>query len=280
MSVIERKATFLFSSNPSDGAQNIQSNGSVFTVNLQYPINLPHSTQYATLEVSRARVWYVTPNISSSRKNNRINISDGVNEYAITINDGLYNLPQLINAIGIQFDTQTLPVVPAFRFVDMFRFDADNATQKVAITSLLANVYINWNVVDSVRDVFGFVNLPLLPLQNQTPPVVPIAPPQTFLANAEAQFNTINEFYISSTIVHTGIPTNSRSSNLITTVPIDVPPGSQINYKPEVPLLIDAMELMGGQKTSFTFSLTDENFIPVDTFGEYWSVTMTLRYWI
>jgi hypothetical protein len=164
----------------------------------------------------------------------------------------------------------------------MFGFDADGATQRVAITVLKNDAQINWNVVDSVRNVFGFLAAPPPPEFpiNATPPAIPIVAPITYLGNAEAAFNVINQYYISGNLVHTGIPNNSNSSNLMTVVYIDVPPGSQINYQPQLPLLIDASELISGQRTTFTFRLTDQNFIPVDTFGEYWSFIITIRYWI
>jgi hypothetical protein len=59
---IERKMTYIFSSDPTKGATNIQLDGSVFSVTMQYPISLPRGTQYATMEVHSASVWYVTPN--------------------------------------------------------------------------------------------------------------------------------------------------------------------------------------------------------------------------
>jgi len=277
---IERKITYIFSSDPTKGATNIQLDGSVFSVTMQYPISLPKGTQYATMEVHSASVWYVTPNISTARKNNKLEIIIGVTPYPLTISDGLYNFPQLVNALSIAFNTN-YPLAP-YRWSDMFSFDADNATQRVAITVLKNDAQINWNVVDSVRNVLGFLAVPSppeLPI-NATPPVIPIVAPITYLGNAEAQFNIINQYYISGNLVHTGIPNNSNSSNLMTVVYIDVPPGSQINYQPQLPLLIDASELISGQRTTFTFRLTDQNFIPVDTFGEFWSFIITIRYWI
>jgi len=277
---IERKITYIFSSDPANGASNIQQNGSVFNVTMQYPISLPKGTQYATMEVHSASIWYVTPNISAARNNNYLEVNIGLNVYPLTISDGLYNFPQLVNALAIAFNSNYS--VAAYRWADMFSFDADNATQRVAITVLKNDAQINWNVPNSVRDVFGFVAIPVPPALpiNLTPPAIPIVAPITYLGNAEAAFNTINQYYISGNLVHTGIPSNSISSNLMTVVYIDVPPGSQINYQPQLPLIIDASELIGGQKTSFTFRLTDQNFIPVDTFGEYWSFIVTIRFWI
>ena len=277
---IERKVTYIFSSDPAKGATNIQLQGSVFTVTLQYPLSLPKGTLYSTLEVHSASIWYVTPNISTARQNNYLEVNIGATVYPLTIPDGLYNFPQLVNALSIGFNSNYPTAI--YRWVDMFSFDADNATQRVAITVLKNDAQINWNVPNSVRNVFGFVAVPVPPALpiNQTPPAIPILAPITYLGNAEAAFNVINQYYISGNLVHTGIPNNSDSSNLMTVVYIDVPPGSQINYQPRLPLLIDAAELIGGQRTQFTFRLTDQNFIPVDTFGEYWSFILTIRFWM
>jgi len=273
---IERKVTYIFSSDPAKGAQAIQEQGSVFSVNLQYPIGLPLGTQYATLEVHSASIWYVTPNISALKGNNQLSINDGVNDYLITIADGLYNFPQLVNAIQITFNSQTLPVPPAHQFEEMFAFNADNATQRVAISVLQAYGTITWNVVNPIRNVFGFTT----PANDTTPPVAILVAPRVYVGDTQANFNTINQFYISGNLVHTGIPSNSNSSNLMTVVYIDRPPGSQINYQPQQPLIIDAAELIGGQRTNFTFRLTNESFEPLDTFGEYWSFIVTIRFWL
>lgn len=273
---IERKVTYIFSSDPTKGAQAIQQNGSVFSVNLQYPISLPRGTQYATMEVHSASIWYVTPNISEALGNNRLTINDGVNDYPLIIADGLYNFPQLVNAIQITFNSQTLPVPPAHQFEEMFAFNADNATQRVAISVLQTYGTITWNVPNPIRNIFGFTDA----TNDTTPPVAILAAPRVYVGNEQANFNAINQFYISGNLVHTGIPSNSNSSNLMSVVYIDRPPGSQINYQPQQPLLIDAAELIGGQRTNFTFRLTNERFEPLDTFGEYWSFIITIRFWL
>ena len=272
---IERKITYIFSSDPAKGARNVQSEGSVFSVNMQYPVVLPKGTHYATLEVHSASIWYVTPNISVAKKNNTLNVMISGIPFPVVIADGLYNFPQLVNALALTFNTSyPFPITP-FQWADIFTFDADQATQRVVITALNDNVYIDWNVANSLRDVFGFV----API-NTTPANIVFAAPFTSLGNAEAKFNNINQYYISGDLVHTGIPNNSNSSNLMTVVYIDVPPGSQINYQPQLPLLIDASELIDSQRSSFTFRLTDQNFNPVDTFGEFWSFIITIRYWL
>jgi hypothetical protein len=273
---IERKVTYIFSSDPTKGAQAIQQDGSVFSVNLQYPISLPIGTQYATMEVHSASIWYVTPNISEALGNNRLTINDGVNDYPLVIADGLYNFPQLVNAIQITFNSQTLPVPPAHQFEEMFAFNADNATQRVAISVLQAYGTITWNVPNPIRNIFGFTDA----ANDTTPPVAILVAPRVYVGNEQAAFNAINQFYISGNLVHTGIPSNSNSSNLMAVVYIDRPPGSQINFQPQQPLLIDAAELIGGQRTNFTFRLTNERFEPLDTFGEYWSFIITIRFWL
>jgi hypothetical protein len=273
---IERKMTYIFSSDPTKGAQAIQQDGSVFSVNLQYPISLPIGTQYATMEVHSASIWYVTPNISQKLGNNRLNISDGVNDYPITIADGLYNFPQLVNAIQITFNSQTLPVPPAHQFEEMFAFNADNATQRVAISVLEAYGTITWNVPNPIRNIFGFTDA----ANDTTPPVAILVAPRVYVGNEQANFNAINQFYISGNLVHTGIPNNSNSSNLMSIVYIDRPPGSQINFQPQQPQIIDAAELIGGQRTNFTFRLTNERFEPLDTFGEFWSFVIVIRFWL
>lgn len=269
MNIVEKKISYTFSSDPARGAYAITDKGSSFSVNLNYPIALPKTTKYATIEVHSASIWYVSPNISAALGNNIFSYWDGTKTLTFTIADGLYNFPQLVAAISLTADSQPSP--PVIPFLQQFRFYADDPTQRTAIQFLVASgPYINW-VVGGMWDVFGFT------LGSTTGPT---AINTVIFSDTQAQFNILNQYLIQSDLVHTGIPVNSNQTNVLTTVYIDVPPGSQLNFQPQQPQLCNADELIGGTRTNFRFFLTDQNNRPIDTFGEFWSFIVTIRYFI
>lgn len=268
MALVEKKISYIFSSDPANGAQVVSNDGSTFNVTLNYPISLPHSTKYATLELHSASIWYVTPNISADLKNNIFSYSDGVTLYSFTIDDGLYNFTQLVEAITLKSATQ-LPA-PVKTFTQLFNFFPDDPTQRTAIQFVDATAYISW-VPNGLSTIFGF-NVGTITGPQPVNTVV--------FGDTQAEFNVVNQYYINTNLVNTGIPLNSKMSNVLSVVYIDVPPGSQINYQPFIPQIIDASELIGAKRTNFRFWLTDQKGRYVDTVGEVWSFVCTLRYWI
>jgi len=268
MALIEKKISYIFSSDPVNGATAVSADGSTFSVALNYPIALPRMTKYATIEVHSASIWYVTPNISASLKNNIFEYFDGVTLYNFTIDDGLYNFSQLLESIALKAATQ-LPV-PVKTFTSLFNFYPDDPTQRTAIQFLDATAYINW-VPNGLGSVFGF---------NVGTTTGPSPINSVIFGDTQAEFNVVNQYYINTDLVHTGLPVNSNQSNVICVVYIDVPPGSQINFQPQVPQIVNADELIGGTRTNIRFFLTDQLGRLVNTVGEKWSFICTIRYWI
>ena len=56
---MSRKACYIFSSSPSQGATNIQYDGSRFSVFMNYPLHIPNGAKDATLEVIQACSKYM-----------------------------------------------------------------------------------------------------------------------------------------------------------------------------------------------------------------------------
>jgi hypothetical protein len=157
-------------------------------------------------------------------------------------------------------------------FEDLFTIVGDDPTQKVVITflpaAITAGATIDFTQPDNMGALFGF-----------NPQILNGVPPTVFGDNV-AQFNQTNQYYIQSDLVHSGIPVNSNQSNVLGVVYIDVPPGELINFQPQVPLIINADELIGGSRTGFRFRLTNEDGVLQDTNEEFWSFIVTIRYYI
>jgi len=263
--MLEKKMTYIFSSDPANGAENISEDGSEFFVQLYDPISVPHAARYCTIEVQSSNIWNVVPNISVALDNNTFAFFDGTVDQVITIPNGLYDLGQLAQAINVQIDN-----IPATIPSDeLFIFTGDQSTQRVLITFKSAGLSIDWPQ-SSLRKILGF--------RTTSPPSVGID--QTLIGEDIARFNVINSFLIHTDLIHSGIPVNAVDTAVIANVFIDVTPGSLINYTPFNIPVSNANELIGAKRSRLKFYLTDQSNVRVDTNNEYWSFTMVVRYYV
>ena len=93
-----------------------------------------------------------------------------------------------------------------------------------------------------------------------------------------AKFNRINSYFIRSSMLENGMTINNYGGGLIGNVLITEKPGSQINYQPVNPITINAENLIGKSIRNISFDLLDDSFRNVDTNGELWSFTVSIKY--
>ena len=255
MSVLIPKSTsFFFSSDAANKAQNVSEDGSQFSVVLDTPISLPQGALSATLSVNQASIWNTSYNISASFGNNKITIVESGTPITLTIPDGLYSLNGLNSYFATQFVNLGQPT-------NLILVSGDEATQKTIITFLKAGDRIDFTQPNSVRVLLGF----------NARVVISASAGFNEFSDEPANFNRVNSYLIRSNLVSQGIPVNSIGQGIIAQVPITVPPGSQINYQPFNPIPVDASELVGMGKNTFTFTLVDQDLRPTPTAGETWN---------
>jgi hypothetical protein len=265
MSILIKKVKCLtFTSDPNLSALSVSPDGSSFSVSLDTPIVIPKSAVSCAIDVISASIWYVTPNISQALSNNNFTyIYEGLS-YSITIPDGLYSLEALNGLLSKDF--LRLGFDP-----NLIVLTGDDSTQRCILTFTKTNTQVNFTVGNSVRTVLGF-----------NPAIIPAAiqPANYFVyGDVEAKFNTINNFYIRSSLVSDGLPINNISAGIIASIPI--PPnsvGRLINYSPNIPIRLDAPELVGKSTSNFSFQLLDDSLRPAPTLGEKYSFIMHIHY--
>ena len=261
MPLLEQQLSYFFNSSPTTGAKPIGTNGNRFEVVLSNPIHVPSQALYASLEVSTARVWYTSPNISAEIGNNHLEQSFGT-AYDIILEDGSYGVEDLDSVFNRYFSHRSLP--------NLFYLSTNDETQKVNIIFNESGVTIDFTGNDTCREVLGF----------NSGSVVSLGPGSVFPGESEARFNRIESHFIRSDMISNGIPQNDIASGIITEVPINGDPGSQISYMPINPLRCDASDLIGKAKQVLNFALLDQEMREVSTSGEYWSFTVVIRYYI
>jgi len=206
MSILIKKIKcYTFTNDPKLGALSVSPDGSFFNVQLDNPIVVPKGTVSCTVDVIAANIWYVQPNISATLGNNNFTyIFNGIS-YTILIPDGLYSLEALNSLLSKDFLSKGFNP-------SLINLTGDYSTQKVIMTFSETNTQVNFNVTHSIRTVLGF-NSVIVPAT--------IQPANYFVySNSEAKFNTINNFYIKSSLVSDGLPVNNTTYGIIASVPI------------------------------------------------------------
>jgi hypothetical protein len=273
--LLDKEISMIVTSDPNQGAKNIDSSGSSFEITLEEPLTIPSNAQGITISVDSSTIWWNIANITAL--NNTFYIYGDSDDaipvpqlYTVVIPIGLYDLTALntavqsgLEALGARTELTAGDSLP------LVSFTSDSATQKVILRTNYINVYVDFQPTGTPRDLLGFDNLKYGPYAGSTL--------NTSAPNIAA-LNTVNYFLISSDLVQKGLAFNNRFNQIISQVLIDVAPGSQITSAPFNPPRINAQELSGASRSSLRFRLTDENLLPVDTRGEYWTARLSIRY--
>ena len=153
----------------------------------------------------------------------------------------------------------------------LFTLIGDSATQKVIIRINGIGISIDFTIANSFRDILGFNSQVLGPT---------VVAQTDFLADNQAQFNTLDYFLVHSDIVSEGMRTNNTYDQTISQILIDQSPGSQIVSRPFNPPRIPSNELIGGKRKLIRFWLTDQSNNRVNTNNENWSARIIIEYTI
>ena len=267
---ITKEISLIVSSDPSQGASNVSTDGSSFQINLEGGnLIVPKDAKSCEVRVEQSTIWWSIPNIITG-VNDKFYItapdtSDVSTSYTIIIPQGLYDLPMLNLTIQRELQNQQAKISPK----PVISLVADDATQKVGILRNYTDISIDFTQPDTFREILGF---------NSQTISANASAPLTTIADNTASFNTLNYFLIGSDIVSKGIRFNSEYNQTIAQILVDVAPGSQIVYQPFNPARCDASNLIGSKRTSLRFFLTDDKNRRVNTAGEYWSARIVISY--
>ena len=269
--------TYLFSSDESRGAIPIGSDGSRFTVDFDSPLTIGdpdgrgRRPTAVTCCVTQALIWSVTPNISPGVgfRNGDFPFVTGGIPRTIAIPEGLYSLSALDSYLSQQFVNLGLSA-------NLMRLGGSDPTQTSYIVFENLGDAVDFRPVSAggssdatVAAVLGF------DLVQYTAP----SAAYTQASPNKAAFNRVNQYLITTTALN-GLVLNKNSTGTLVSVPITAAPGSQIVYTPAVPLVIPCPELAIGSRTRWEFSLTDQAGRPTPTLGEFWSFSLSIRYYL
>lgn len=264
MSLLERRHTYVFSSDVKSGARNVRDFGSTFNIIFDDALRIPSNAVDCSVEVLNSTIPWIIPNVSARLNNNIFRINYNATGYVdLVIPDGLYELKTLGVAIARLFSANGIPST-------LITWIGDEATQKVIIQLSGGDADIDFTIANSPRELLGFNSQ-----------VIAAEDGKFYTADEIARFNITTGFKISSSLINHGIPTNGTNYiGVLTDVPIVVPPGSINIYSPQNPSTIDASELIGQSVSNMRFSLRNQNNDIVELLGETWQFTMQVKYMI
>lgn len=263
------KQSYLFNSSSASGAQNKSTDGSIFSVVLAQPIQIPQNAHNIRVSTEQAHIWNNIANISSAFSNNVFSgtyedlAGTGTVVVTTTIPDGQYSLHALETIIKHDIINNGGSTTN-----EPFHFIGSVAESKTIIYVNNANTIIDFTYVNNCRLKLGF--------DAQT--LGPYAADTYVTSENIATFNNVNQLQIHSDIVTNGIAVNGKYHNLLAQVPISVGSGGLINYDPVNPTIVHADELRGNSKSHVRCWLTNENNVAVNTQSEDWNFRIAIEY--
>lgn len=265
----EYKLPYIFSSDPNQGASNVSVTGDRFSVFFDRPIIVPEHAINVHIVVQEASIWNVVPNIIEG-ENNILYIThfDGVvsTPYVVNIPTGLYGLHDLDSAINRELVNLGAPT-------NLITLAGDSSTQKTVIqinVLPLETISIDFTPSDTFRDILGF-NSQVIP---------PTSGPINIFSDNTANFNNIEYFLVSSSLISKGISLNNNYNSVIAQILIDKPSGQQIISTPFNPPEIPANELIGTRHNKIDFWVTDQASNPINLLNEIFSIRLIITYTI
>ena len=271
--------SYFFSSDPANGAIQMDDTGSRFTVQLPQPIRFPECKNI-DLILNSAAIWYTTTNISKTLYDNAsfsFSYTTGTapDTKTQTVNvdlpDGLYSLSDVFEQLSLLCDLQLIGIV----FEKLFLFTSSFSVQKVAVQFLSKNLRINWGL-STVRKLLGFTaDQDSYPNESSGGSINDIVG-KSIQANEIGKFSSLTSYYIHSNLVDNGISINGQYKNVLGEVPITCLVGELLNYKALAPAVsFNANELIGTSWSTLQFWISSQSDATLDMNGEYFSFSIT-----
>lgn len=266
MSIIEYKIPLIVNSDPRAGALNVGDNGASFEIELEQPLYIPREALQCYITVQNFTFWYTFYNITAENNVMDVSYFDGILlvQSTLTIDPGLYDLDHLNVEIQRKLAASPLPS-------DLFVLQPSTSDQKTVIRFNYTGVQVDFTVGNSIGPLLGF-NSRLVPLA-QT-----VSAEQYEKSDNQAQFNNVNYVLLHSDLISKGIRVNDKYNQTIAQALLTSAPGSQVVSEPQHLPEIPSNELIGEERSTIRFWITDENDLRLDTSGETWSARMIIHY--
>ena len=213
-----------------------------FTILLSRPITVPVHAKNVMLKCLYSSIWNTSPNLMENQTLTFYNPTG--DPFHIVFNAGLYGVQDMQDNLTRRLEDLGLAD-------DYLSFTANYATQKVIIVFKYQGTKIDFRTSSSqlLRNLLGFDAKELAAMNNNA-----------FVeGDYPAQFNQINSFHVGTSLLNGGgIRINDSENSIVTIIPINNAPGSQILFTPFNPISLPADQLCGNMINTVKFWITDE----------------------
>lgn len=256
------------SSNISYGAINKSTLGSQFSVNFPEPIRIPSTAKNVKVWCHSLGTFYTYPNISPALNNNIIYFTDDTGnyeKYPIVLPKGLYSVDLLSDQIALALNASGFSS-------NAVVLSGNLATQKVIFTFNSSGYALYFKTGVSPYELLGLNAEDKIPSSG----LAPTSGVQYSAPNI-ANFGALESLALQCSLVNTAY-NNGRVSQVLASIPINVGAGQNIIYEPSNLIKVDAPNLVGCTISTITFTLCDQNLIPLDTNEDDYSLRVVIAY--
>lgn len=242
------------------------SDGSTITIHYDPPLQFPYDAYNFKCYLVSFNFWYTFTNISSAKANNKFYFTDDAGDadkYEITIEDGLYSLDALSSAI--QYGIKNLSLTE-----DIISLTADDATGKVII-NIHTGYQVYFKSTSLLRNLLGFTSNQLVPSSGLAGSDISQKAPNV------ADFSNLSSILVHTSLISKSNFNGSQSDVLYLTAPT-VEAGSSQKSEPIHAVKVPANNLKGISLDDVTFSITDQNNLPLNTNSENWQLSLVIEY--
>lgn len=228
--------------------------GSTISIDLKTPID----TYNKKIRVLSSNLWYVFPNVGAAFGNTTIRFSYNSNIYTFTLLKGLYSIDDINETVIEKLENSGLPN-------NLFKLIPDEATNRITMkitTSLLFEM-----------DFTDLVNNKLFATTLGFEDFIDTSVDTNFDSSNIALLNVNNNVYIHCSFASGSYFNQNAGSNIIGSVALRSRPGSMIYTENSHPVISNCM---GGNISSFTIWLTNENEDLLDMNGEEFQLVLEI----
>lgn len=255
---------------PSAGASNISADGSSFDLELSPPMTFPKDAQ-VQIALSECSVWFNFPNLSAKRNNNKLYYTDDnllQFKYTITLDDGLYSLASINEAMNLAFIANGHPE-------SLFEFKGVEANGYILLTKLANATAFKFSFgASSPHSELGF-------LGNTSYPSSVSAALYNIVSPNQALLNAVTTVMVGCSLANSSSRVGRGLGNILASFsPGDASPGQLISYKPNFAQWVDCNILSGSSVSRITFYLTDQTGLhgTISTNEEPFSLSLLIQW--
>jgi hypothetical protein len=283
------------------GAENVSADGSAFDMTLSNAIRIPLRARNTRLSVSKAAVWFSTPNVTTGNNDTIVILDRRARLNTDTVElfgDGRFQPPAFAqeypvvtpsrpepeSELWIRYEIRLLQGLYSSGNIDSFvknqvvsqsgvndnliDISGNSSFDRVEIKTRRDHISIDLTGPRSIAPLLGFEPRILTGANGGT----------LFIADRRVDLSPTEFYLIQCSLVDDGMRIANRQSQIISKIPINVGVGQLVSYEPRRPPMLPCEGMRTQPIRNIRFTLLKSDLTPADTNGNSWSVDIKIQY--